>query len=148
MKPIGKMFVVQAVLSIVCAVGLFSAVANAATVHGTFKLPVEARWGRMVLEPGEYEFSVDTASAGQIIVIHSKDSSWSGMVMPTGISDFTTASDSSLALGSSDEGEYVRTLYLSDAGVALSFAMPKTAALTKVAKSSKTATMASAAGAQ
>ena len=62
MKPNGKMFAVRVVLFVVCAVGLFSTVAEAGTVRGTFYLPVAAHWGTMVLSPGEYEFVVDTGS--------------------------------------------------------------------------------------
>jgi hypothetical protein len=141
MKPNGKMFAVRAVLFAVCTVGLLSAFAGAETVRGTFKLPVEAHWGKMVLVPGEYEFVVDTESSTRVIVVRSKNSGWSGMVMSEGLSDASPAEGASLMLAKSEEGMYVQTLYLNDVGVALNFAVPKIR-MTKLAKS----TMASASG--
>lgn len=145
MKPNGKTFAVRAVLFAVCAVGLLSSVAGAETVRGTFKLPVEARWGRMVLGPGEYEFVVDTESLTRMITVRSKDSGWSGMVLSEGLSEVSSARGASLTLAKSEEGMYVQTLYLNDAGVALNFAVPKSR-MTKLAKSTTT-TVASASGA-
>jgi hypothetical protein len=144
MKPNGKMFVVRAVSFAAFAVGLLSAFAGAETVRGTFKLPVEAHWGRMVLVPGEYEFVVDTESSTRMIVVRSKDSGWSGMVMSKGLSDASSATGASLTLAKSEQGMYVQTLYLNDAGVALDFAVPKSK-MAKLAKSTTT-TVASASG--
>jgi hypothetical protein len=144
MKPNGKTFVVRAVLFVVCAVCLLSSLAGAETVHGTFKLPVEARWGTMVLAPGEYEFVVDTGSLTRMITVRSKDWGWSGMVMSECLSDASSARGESLTLAKSEEGMYVQTLYLNDAGVALNFAVPKSR-MTKLAKST-TPTIASASG--
>jgi hypothetical protein len=119
MKPNGKMFAVRVVLLAVCAVGLFSAVAGAETVHGTFKLPVETHWGRMVLSPGEYEFTVDTTGPSRVVTLHSKDSGWSGMVLSRSVSETTATSASKLELAKFDGVTYVQTLYLDDAGVAI-----------------------------
>ena len=142
MKPNGKMFAVRAVLFAVCAVGLLSAFAGAETVRGTFKLPVEAHWGKMVLAPGEYEFVVDTESSTRMVTVRLKDSGWSGMALSEGLSDTSSAEGASLVLAKSEEGMYVRTLYLNDMGVALNFAVPKMR-MTKLAKST---TVASASG--
>ncbi len=144
MKPNGKTFVVRAVLSVVCAVGLLSAFAGAETVHGTFKLPVEAHWGTMVLAPGEYDFVVDTGSLTRMITVRSKDSGWSGMVMSEGLSDTNSATGASLTLAKSEAGMYVQRLYLNEVGIALNFAVPKSR-MTKLAKSTTTA-VASASG--
>lgn len=144
MKPNGKTFVTRAVLFVVCATGLLSSLAGAETVRGTFKLPVEAHWGKMVLAPGEYEFVVDTDSLTRMITVRSKDSGWSRMVMSESLSDASSATGSSLMLAKSEEGMYVQTLYLNDVGVALNFAVPKSR-MTKLAKSTAT-TIASASG--
>ena len=143
MKPNGKKLVVRFALFAVCAVGLLCGISNAETVHGTFKLPVEAHWGAMLLEPGEYEFSVDTDSSVRMITIRSKDSRRGGMVLSEGYSNAGSAG-SSLELAKSEDGMYVKAIYLSDAGVALNFAAPKSG-LRKLAKSTST-TMVSASG--
>jgi len=135
MKPNGKKFAVRAVLFAVCAVGLVSSLAGAETVRGTFKLPVEARWGKMVLAPGEYEFVVDTDSLTRMITIRSRDSGWSGMVLSESAAEISSAPGASLMLAKSEDGMYVQTLYLKDAGVALNFGAPKSR-MAKLAKSS------------
>ena len=133
MKPNGKMFAVRVVLFIVCAVGLFSALAGAETVRGTFKLPVTAHWGKMVLAPGEYDFYVDTGSITRVVTIHSKSEGWSGMILARTI-DTAIASGSQITLKKSGEDLYVQRLCLQDAGLALDFTMPNPA-MTKLAKS-------------
>ena len=132
MKPNGKMFAVRMLLFAVCAVFLLSDLSKAETVRGTFKLPVAARWGNVVLEPGEYEFVVDTASATRIVTVTSKTTGWSVMILSSGIADARMSGASSLTLANSDRAKYVKTLYLNDAGTALEFSVPK--AMAKLAK--------------
>ena len=143
MKPNGKMFVARVVLFVVCAVGLFSGLAGAETVRGTFKLPVTAHWGKILLAPGEYEFVVDTASATRVVTITSKDTGWSGMVLASAVDDARTSSGSVMTLAKSEDTTYVKMVYLKDAGVALEFSMPK--AMAKLAKAASP-TVASASG--
>ena len=139
MKPNGKMFAVRAVLLAVCAFGLLSALGVAETVHGTFKLPVEAHWGKMVLAPGEYEFAVDMESLSRMVTIRSRDSEWSGMVMSESLSDIGSAAGESLMLAKSEQGMYVQKLSLNEVGIAMNFAVPKTR-VSKLAKSTLPAT--------
>jgi hypothetical protein len=146
MKPNGKKFVLRAVLFVVCMVAMFSTVGNAETVHGTFKLPVEAHWGTMLLAPGDYEFRVDTGSSGNIVTVRSLDSQWSGMAMSGSSSGGGAKPGSGLTLTKSEGTTYVRALYLGDLGVELNFGTPKVSKAFKLAKS-QTATMASASGA-
>jgi len=134
MMPNGKMFAVRVVLFVVCAVGLFSTVAEAGTVRGTFKLPVTAHWGTMVLSPGEYEFVVDTGSVTRVVTVRSKDTGWSGMVHATAMDCTYSTAGSEMKLATYDKTRYVKALYLYDAGVALEFAVPKPR-MTKLAKS-------------
>ena len=72
MKPNGKYFaVVRAVVFVLCMVSLLSAIGNAETAHGKFKLPTETRWGKLLLAPGEYEFTFSTDAAGTMITVRS-----------------------------------------------------------------------------
>jgi len=143
MKPNGKMFAVRVVLFSVCAVGLFSGFAGAETVRGTFKLPVAAHWGKMMLEPGEYEFVVDTTSATRVVTVTSKATGWSGMILASAVDESRVSPGSMMKLAKSQDATYIKTLYLDDAGVALEFSVP--GALTKLAKAASP-TMASASG--
>ena len=145
MKPNGKKFVLRAVF-VVCLVAVFSALGSAEAVHGTFKLPVQAQWGTMLLAPGDYEFSVDTRSSGNIVTVRSMDSQWSGMAMSGSSSGYDAKPGSGLRLSMSEGVTYVRALYLGELGVELNFGTPKMSKAAKLAKS-QTATMASASGA-
>jgi hypothetical protein len=149
MKPNGKYFVVRAVFLALCAVGLLSASGNAETLRGNFKLAAETHWGKMLLAPGEYEFTVNDSVEGKIVTVRSKESGWSGMIMTASSSDLPSSQGSSLLLSKSEDGTYVRALCLSDSGVMLNYGTPKAGKVTKLAKSQPaTSTMASAAGGQ
>ena len=133
MKPNGKYFaVVRAVVFVLCMVSLLSVFGSAETAHGKFKLPTETRWGKLLLAPGEYEFTITTEPTGTMVTICSEDSGWSGMIMPEGISDPASKEGSSLLLAQSDEGEYVSSLALGDLGMTLNFAAPKAGKITRL----------------
>jgi hypothetical protein len=146
MKPNGKKLVVRATFFVMCAVAVFSTFGNAQTVHGSFKLPVQAQWGTMLLVPGDYVFSGDTRSGGSIVMVRSLDSQRSGMAMSASSSASGAKPGSELALSKSEGMTYVKALYLGDLGVELNFATPRISPASKLAKS-QTATMASASGA-
>lgn len=143
MKPNGKTFVVRMMLFTMCAVCLLSDLSKAETVRGTFQLPVAARWGKMELQPGEYEFVVDTTSPTRIVTVISKSTGWSGMILASAVDEGRMSSESKLKMAGSDGVTYVKTLYLKDAGVALEFPVPKP--ITKLAKAGSR-TVASASG--
>jgi len=138
MKPNGKYFVVRAVVLVLCMAGIFSAMGNAETAHGKFKLPTETRWGKLLLAPGEYEFTLSTEATGTIVTVRSKDSGWSGMIMPEGISDPASVEGASLMIGQSEGGVYVRSLELGDLGMALNFGAPKAGKVTRLVQPQST----------
>src|SRR5713101_5395899 len=138
MKPNGKYFVVRAVLFVLCTVSLLSATGNAETAHGKFKLPTETRWGKLLLAPGEYEFTISNDSAATIVTVCSKDSGSSGIIMSEGISDPDSAKGSMLILGQSENGAYVRSLALGDLGMMLNFGAPKAGKVTRLVRPQST----------
>jgi hypothetical protein len=147
MKPNGKNFAVRVVLVVLSAVSLFSIAGQAQTTHGSFKLPVETHWGKMVLAPGEYEFTISDALAGRILTVRSKETGWSGMIMSSDSSDLGSDKETKLLLTKSETGSYVRALCLGDAGVMLNYGTPKPGKMTRLSPPQST-TMASASGAQ
>jgi hypothetical protein len=146
MKPNGKYFVVHAAFFVACAVGLLSAFGNAQTSHGTFKLPTEARWGKLLLAPGEYEFTVNNDASGRILIVRSRESGWSGMVLSASSSDMQFADGTKLLLAKSQEDLYVSALCLGDSGVVLHYRMPEAGKITRLVKP-KPSVVASASGA-
>ena len=149
MKPNGKYFAVRVVFLGLCAVGLLSAVGQAETARGTFKLPVETHWGMMVLAPGEYDFSVSDGISGGIVTVRSKESRSSGMVLPASWSETKSASGATLMLKKSEGSTYVQSLRLGDSGVVLYYGMPTSGKEIRLVKQSpKPAVMAAASGGQ
>ncbi|SRR5258708_2597893 len=134
MKPNGKHFVVRAVVFVVCTVSLLSAIGSAETARGKFKLPTETRWGKLLLAPGEYEFTTSSDTAGTIVTVRSEDSGWSGMIMAESTSDPASGEGSSLLLGRAESGAYVRSLELGDLGMTLNFGAPKAGKVTRLVK--------------
>ena len=145
MKPNGKKLVVRAAFFVMCAVAVLSTFGNAQTVHGNFKLPVQAQWGTMLLVPGDYEFNVDTRSGVSIVMVRSVDSQWSGMAMSASSSASGAKPGSELSLGKSEGVTYVKALYLGDLGVELNFGAPNVIKTAKLYKS-QPATLAAASG--
>jgi hypothetical protein len=147
MKPNGKYFAVRRVLVVLCAVSLFSIAGQAQATHGSFKLPVETHWGKLVLAPGEYEFTLNDALSGRILTVRSKETGWSGMVMSSDASDLGSDKDTKLLLTKSEAGTYVRALCLGDSGVMLNYGTPRAGKMTRLSPPQPTTT-ASASGAQ
>jgi hypothetical protein len=90
---------------------------------GTVRLPFETRWGTAILPPGEYTLSVHSTSLPARVTVRGKNGSV-----------FITAQ--SLALrGDSDRSSFlliskwrrgvVRSLYVSELGMAFNYAAPK-----------------------
>ena len=145
MKPNGKQFAVRVVFLGLCVVGLLSAIGQAETARGTFKLPVETHWGSMVLAPGEYEFRVSDG----LVTVRSKESGSSGMVLSRSSSEVRSQSGTKLILMKSGEGTYVKALTLGDSGMMLTYGMPTSGKEVHLVKQSpKPAVVASASGGQ
>jgi len=147
MKPNGKYFAIRALLLTLCAVSLLSALGSAETMHGMFTLPVEAHWGKLLLAPGEYEFTLKNDVSGRIITVRSKESGWSGMILSEGSSDLRSDNQTKLLLTKAEDGVYVRALCLGESGVMLNYGAPKAGKVVRLVQSHP-ATMASASGGQ
>lgn len=145
MKMNGKS--VRVVVFALCAVMAFSIAGHGQSTHGTFKLPSETHWGKVVLVPGQYEFTVTDALAGKIITVRSIETGWSGMIMASDASPTGASSGTKLLLTKSEAGTYVRSLYLGDAGVMLNYQPPKAVKMARVS-TQPASTIASASGAQ
>jgi hypothetical protein len=149
MKPNGTYFAVRAVFLTLCAISLFSTLGSAETMRGNFKLTAETHWGKLLLAPGAYEFTISTDVSGTLVTVHSKESGWSGMTMAEGTSDATPDQGMKLLLTKSGRGVYVQALCLGDSGITLTYAIPKSVKFTRLTKEqSANATIASVSGGQ
>ena len=147
MKPNGKVFAVRVVLLTLCVMGLFSIAGQAQTTRGSFKLPVEAHWGKMVLAPGDYDFTISDGLEGRIATVRSRETGLSGMIMSADTSELGSDKETKLLLSKSEMGVYVRALCLGDSGIMLNYGIPKLGKMTRLAPQ-QSAAMASAPGAQ
>ena len=135
-----------------CAVSLLSILGSAETLRGNFTLTAETHWGKLLLAPGAYEFTINSDTYGKMVTVRSKESGWSGMIMSSSAGELPysqTRGQSSLLLTKSEDGVYVSALCLADSGVMLNYGMPKAGKMMRLAKTQPTAsTMASASGGQ
>lgn len=149
MKPNGKYFAVRVAVLALFAASVFTTLASAESVHGNFKLTSEAHWGRLLLAPGEYEFTMSKDTSGYMVTVRSSETGWSGMVLAEALSDAQSSEGTKLVLAKSEEGVFVRQLCLGDSGIALDYAASKSVKFIRLAKAPVTnTTLASASGGQ
>jgi hypothetical protein len=92
---------------------------------GTFTLSVEARWGNMVLPPGDYSFTLDQGTNTGIVCIRGR-SGYLGVILNQGTDAQQTFARSELILVRSGENYTIRALRLAELGTAYEYAVPKT----------------------
>jgi len=149
MKPKAKYFAVRAVFFTLCAVSLLSTLGSAETLRGNFKLTAETHWGKLLLAPGAYEFTISDDASGSMVTVRSKGSQWSGMAMAESTSGAQPTQGMKLLLQRSGSGVYVRALCLGDAGITLNYGTPKASKFTRLTREQPaTATIASASSEQ
>ncbi len=90
-----------------------------------FTLSVEARWGNVVLPPGDYSFALDHATSSSIVTV------WRGkkpvdMVLSQAMGDRQTFDRSELVLVRSGGNYTIRALRLAELGLTLEYSVPKT----------------------
>ncbi len=122
-----RSFKLVAPLGLALLAGCFTANLASArgAYNGRFTLSVEARWGQMVLPPGDYSFTLDHATNMGIVTI------WRGtkavdMILNQGSYDNQTFDRSELILVRSGGNYTIRALRLAELGLTLQFSVPKT----------------------
>lgn len=93
------------------------------TYTGKFTLPFEARWGNAVLTPGDYTISMDLDAASNYLVVRGEGRA--AMIL-TPVTDRKDISDhSQLTLVKTAAGYAVQSFEAGQAGVTLSYSVPK-----------------------
>ena len=106
----------------VVALSLGASRANAQ--NAKFNLPVEARWGTILLSPGNYTLRVpDTASGSHIFYLQSNEGT--KMTVPTIVNTETATGPGRLKLVSVDGTYYVEEYVSATSGTAIEFRVPK-----------------------
>lgn len=88
------------------------------TVHGTFRLANEARWGKAVLPAGQYKFTMDSVQSP--IVIRSVNGKAAAIVRARSSND-PTPGGSYLFITGSGPDRLVRSMNLPQFGISLVF---------------------------
>ncbi|MBV8809428.1 MAG: hypothetical protein JO033_12210 [Acidobacteriaceae bacterium] len=89
---------------------------GAAEIAGSFTLPVQTEWGRAVLPPGNYTFTLDRATLdGHMLIRRGNDGV--ALLMAQGMEETSTLGGSSLRIVAGK----VRSLHLAPAGLTYSY---------------------------
>jgi hypothetical protein len=98
--------------------------AHADGVKGKFTLTSEAHWGRAVLAPGSYDFTLDSTSVPSRVMVHSADGKVAAILIPMCGTEGYPVKSTSLELETRGGDLYVSGLYLADSDMELHFAIP------------------------
>jgi hypothetical protein len=93
------------------------------TYKGQFTLPFEARWGLAVLPPGDYTISMDLDAANRFLVVRGEGKTALILGIVTDRKDISDHSQ--LTLVKTASGYRVQTLEAGEAGVTLTYSVPK-----------------------
>jgi hypothetical protein len=93
---------------------------------GRFTLSVEARWGQVVLPPGDYSFTLDHPTNMGIVTIRAETGRALGFVVNQTIDDRQAFDSTELILVRSGGNYTIRALRLADLGLTLEYSAPKT----------------------
>jgi hypothetical protein len=123
-----RSFKLVAPLGLALLAGCFAAnPASAQEVfNGSFTLPFQARWGQVVLSPGEYSFTLDHGVVGGVVSIRREDRHAMGFVPTQAIYTQQTVDHSELILVRSGGTYAVRAVRMAELGLTLEYSAPKT----------------------
>jgi hypothetical protein len=104
-------------LALFVFLGASAASAQSQAYHGKFTLPMPVRWGRAVLQPGDYTFTLDSPTLHGILIVRAESDQSSTFVLNGSYSDHVTSEDSSLLIVRSGGKATIRRLHLKEANV-------------------------------
>ena len=94
-------------------------------ISGEFKLPYEVHWAGAVLTPGDYTFSLQSASPPSIVTLRPQSKGQTPlMLLANGINHSTTSSYGALNVVLKGDQRTVQSLYLGDLGLVLYYRVP------------------------
>ncbi|MGH9501512.1 MAG: hypothetical protein ACRD20_01535 [Terriglobales bacterium] len=129
MKSIRTSMLFKVVILAIGALVASASPAQAQSASGKFTLTHEARWCNVLLSPGAYSFSLQSASLPAAIMVGKTGAAQIGIVLPAEVSMEKLSSGSTLVLSRSPSGEsYVSALYLGEFGLSLHYPAPRSQA--------------------
>lgn len=110
----------------VLAVAMGSGLASAQEIAGKFNLPFTARWGDIVLAPGQYSFTNVWTKGGTPVIEVSRGTHGVGMIIAQPLGSEAPSSDPSYLTAEKLAGGYrISSLVLNEEGIKVRFAVPK-----------------------
>jgi hypothetical protein len=118
LSQLASLFVVG--LAVAASVAPATAQTSSAVSKGKITLPIEVQWGGVSLPPGEYTYTLDSGSLGGVLRLR-RAGHYVAVLQAVGISEARPSRSSELILIRRGRKGIVRTLYLSELGLALSY---------------------------
>lgn len=110
-------FLALALLAGIFSIGNLEAQQAAPATTGEFTLPFEVHWGKAILPPGDYSFTVANAGTATLITIRGKKQS--AFVMTASTADCNSCGSSALLILRTGKERSVQALRLAKLGVVL-----------------------------
>ena len=145
MKNILSSFARSKVFALVLvAIFALPMLAHAEGYKGKFTLTAETHWGSAVLAPGNYDFSLDLASAPTKVVVRSANGNVVAILISMWASENSTVKNNSLQTETRGSDTFISAVYLTDVGTEVHFAVPtlKTGTIARETAKTPAATMA------
>jgi len=92
---------------------------HADDVHGRFTLTQKARWGSMVLAPGEYTFSFATRSSMPVILLREIGGNGGAFICASAESDTSDTTPNAIKIETKDGVRVITELHINDVGLIL-----------------------------
>lgn len=127
MKSTRSLSLVKGLLLLLLTAGLSPNGARAqAAVEGKFTLPFEARWGRAILPPGDYAFSIQSTSLPAIVTVRrGSRGAPTAMIAAQGYDQATPAKRNELVFARRGRQLIVESLHLEDLGFIFRYPIPQ-----------------------
>jgi hypothetical protein len=124
MKMIRRFALVQILLlSLLCST-VVPMTAHADEVRGAFTLTTETHWGKAVLPPGYYTFSLATGSAFPTILIRSASGEIAAFIAASSETSTRETAPNAITIEMRGGVNVITELHFNDAGVVLRYAVP------------------------
>jgi hypothetical protein len=124
MKMIRRFAQVQILLLSLLSSTVVPMAAHADEVRGAFTLTAETHWGKAILPPGYYTFSVATGSAFPTILIRSASGGTAAFVAASSESSTKEKTPNAITIEMKGGVNVITALHFNDAGVVLHYAVP------------------------
>lgn len=124
MKMIRRFAQVQVLMLSLLSSTVVPMTAHADEVRGSFTLTSETHWGKIVLPPGYYTFSLATHDSMPTILLRSGSGNTAAFIAATGEAGTKDKTPNTITITTRDGIKVITELHVNDAGLILLYAEP------------------------